>query len=151
MKKTQINAIKRIINNNPYRTALQGIFTDSKGRACACDGFRVIRLTADSPEELPRAEGLPLDYFFNVARGWCLALPTVEELKAIIKRSNETKTAAVYDFGEELPAVNARYLLDILRIFPDATAYRSAKNTKNAAIFFESTFGDGLLMPIRKT
>lgn len=60
MKQTQINAIKRIINNNPYRSALQGIFTD-------------------------------------------------------------------------------------------ATAYRSAINTKNGAIFFNSPFGDGLLMPIRKT
>ena len=150
MKKTQINAIKRIINNNPYRTALQGVFIDDSGRACACDSYRVIRLTAENPAELPTAPGLDVKRFFDVPRGWDLLLPTENELKAIIKRSNETKTHAVYDFGDDLPAVNARYLLDILRIFPDATAYRSKTNTKNGAVFFESTFGDALLMPIRK-
>lgn len=151
MKKTQITAIKRIINNNPNRTALQGIFTDAAGRVCACDGFRAIRLTYHNPEELPTAAGLDIQRFFDVARGWDLAPPTVDELKAIIKAANDAKQKiAVYDFGEDLPHVNARYLLDMLRIFPDAKIYRTANNPKNKAIFFDSPLGDGLLMPLYK-
>ena len=149
MKSTQINAIKRIINNNPHRTGLQGIFTDSTGRVCATDGFRIIRLN-HRPEELPTAPGLPVDKFFSPARGYDLVLPHPVELKNIIKKASETGTRAVYDFGEDLPQVNARYLLDMLRIFPDAVAYRSASNPKNGAIFFESSAGDGLLLPLRK-
>ena len=152
MKKTQINAIKRIINNNPYRPSLKGMFTDEAGRVCACDSYRAIRFTYyEPPEEIPLVEGVNLNPFFNVSRGWCLAAPSIEELKKIIKQDNEQKNKfSVYDFGDDLPMVNARYLLDMLRIFPDAKIYRTANNPKNKAIFIDSAFGDGLIMPIRK-
>lgn len=150
MKATQTNAIKRIIKN-ANRTDLNGIFTDASGRVCACDGFRAIRLTHDTPEGLPAAQGLPIDKFFDVTYGWDLLAPTVPELQAIIKKAKEKKQKPVYDFGEDLPAVNAKYLLDMLRIFPDATIYRSSgKAPKNKAIFFESAHGDGLLLPLYK-
>lgn len=153
MKATQINALKRIVKNNSYRPALQGMFEDAAGRVCATDGIRAVRFTYyERPEEIPPAAGLNLEPFFNVARGWDLAAPTVGELKAIIKQANKTKQkTAVYDFGDGLPMVDARFLLDMLRIFPDAKIYRTANNPKNKAIFFDSAFGDGLLMPLRKT
>ena len=151
MKKTQINALKRIIKQNKYRTALQGMFEDADGCVIACNDYCVVRFTYyERPEEIPPANGISVEKFFNVTRGWDLALPTVDELKTIIRTANETKKPALYDFGEGLPCVNARYLLDMLRIFPDAKIYRTEKEPKNRAIFFDSPFGDGLLMPIRK-
>lgn len=151
MKHTQINAIKRIIKQNKYRTALQGMFEDNDGRVIACNDYCVVRFTYyERPEEIPPATGVDVEKFFNVTRGWDLSPPTVDELKTIISIANETKKPALYDFGEGLPCVNARFLLDMLRIFPDAKIYRTKKNQKNGAIFFDSQFGDGLLMPVFK-
>lgn len=153
MKKTQITAIKRIIKSAEKlpRPALHGIFTDESGRACACDGFRAVRLTLESPEGFRSAAGVDLKRFFDAARGASLPLPSVDDLKAIIKEAKEKKEKkAIFDFGAGLPMVDARFLLDMLRIFPDAKAYTTARNAKTGAIFFDSFTGDGLLMPIFK-
>ena len=150
MKPTQINAIKRIINNNQYRSALQGVFTDSDGRTIAADAYRIIRTLETVPADIPRADGLDVSKFFNDPIGYDIILPTIKELQALIKEQRERGIKPVYDFGEDLPMVNAKYLLDMLRIFPDAICYRSAENCKNKALFFQSSTGDGLIMPIFK-
>lgn len=153
MKSTQITAIKRVIKSAEQtpRPALYGIFTDESGRACACDGFRIIR-TNERPEGLPAADGLPVQRLFTIKQGAALTLPTVKELRAIIKEAKETKkTRPVYDFGDGLPLVNARYLLDMLRVFPDAAAVAGYERPEANAIYFNSKYGDGLLMPVRKT
>lgn len=153
MKKTQITAIKRIISKNKTRPALQGIFTDSRARVCACCDYYCIRVNAAPPEDIPTAAGIDINKFFEVARGEELPAPSLDAARYYVKNpiiDAYGKKRPVYDFGDDLPRVNARYLLDMLRIFPDARIYTTAHNPKNRAIFFESAFGDGLLMPIYK-
>lgn len=151
MKRTQTAAIKRIINHAKM-DALQGIFTDEAGRVCACDGDRAIRLTEPVPPEIPTARGLDIGRFFDVPRGIELYTPSINAVKYFINKAKiENKATAIYDFGDDLPHVNAKYLLDMLRIFPDARIYTTrANDAKNKAIFFESSIGDGLLMPLYK-
>lgn len=150
MKATQIRAISRIIKNaekkQPRIDAIHGIFADGDGRACASDGFRAIRLNT-RPDGFPDAPGVDLARFFADSFGDVLPLPTVKEINEIIKAGGKPP---VFDFGEDLPQVNARYLLDILRVFPDAVCYRTKTKPKNKAIYFVSAFGDGLLLPLRK-
>lgn len=142
MKATQTNAIKRIIKN-ATNSALKGVFIDVDGSACACDGFRVVRLYG-RPDGLPTAPGLNTSRFFDKWEpGAGLLLPSVECLKYHIKNK------MLYDFGNGMPHVDARYLLDMIRIFPDAAAYMGAKGV-NDAIMFYSEYGDGLLLPCRK-
>jgi hypothetical protein len=86
-----------------------------------------------------------------------LELPPLEELKAFIKikkqESKGTKAAAgiMWDFGENRPAVNAEFLLDIMEVFPDVkSATPSERSPLTGAIYFYSQHGEGVLCPIRK-
>ena len=57
----------------------------------------------------------------------------------------------IYDFGEDLPVVNAEYLFDILTASPEARAYKKAGQAGIIdAIYFEAEGGDGVLLPLRK-
>ena len=62
----------------------------------------------------------------------------------------------VYDFGDDLPMVNAAFLKDIMDILPDAKAYatnnpwRGEKRVETSGIIFRSEAGDALLLPVRK-
>lgn len=145
MTKTQINAIKRIINLNKNYPSLQGVFIDASGRVCAFNSYYGVRLNTTPPEDIPRAAGVDITRFFDEKRGDELIAPSFDAIRYYIR-----KKMSIYDFGDDLPRVNAKYLLDILRIFPDARIYTTAHNPKNKAIFFESARGDGLLLPIRK-
>ena len=149
MNKLKINAIKRIIKG-AKGDRLRGVWIDSDGRTVATDSYRIIRTKESVPDDIPRASGVDVSRFFNDPRGYDVILPHIKELQRIIKEARQNRIKPVYDFGECLPRVNAKYLLDILRIFPDAVAYRSAGNCKNKAIFFESHSGDALLLPIYK-
>ena len=154
MTKTQINAIKRIIKINTNKPVLQGVFIDSRGRACAFNEYYGIRLNTTPPEDIPRAAGIDhINRFFDVTRGVELYAPSLDAVRYYTKNPVPNvygKKQYIYDFGDNLPRVNAKYLLDMLQIFPDARIYTTAHNTKNRAIFFESAHGDGLLMPIFK-
>lgn len=145
----KINAIKRIIKN-AKPDELRGVWIDSDGRTVATDGHRIIRTAESVPDDITRARGVEVSHFFGVPHGYNIILPNLKELQSIIKEARQNRVKPVYDFGEGLPRVNAKYLLDMLRIFPDAVAYRAARNCKNKAIYFESQNGDGLLLPIYK-
>ena len=155
-------AMRAIIKNVPeHQTQLQGAFV-SDGKQCACDGYRAIRLNA--PIDLP-APPVPctmdIGQLFADARhnaATPLDTPSQGELKSYIKitkaenkakygRSANKKTI-LWDFGEDRPAVNAAYLLDILTAFPDAAI---TYGTMMTPLYFSHADGEAILLPVRKT
>lgn len=153
-------AMRAIIKNVPeYQKQLQGAF-DSDGKQCACDGFRAIRL--NTPLDLPKPPvpcTMELSRLFTDARNHAttpLETPTLSELKShikITKAENKTKygkdankKTILWDFGEDRPAVNAVYILDILTAFPDAAITCS---TLTAPLYFTDAAGEAILLPVR--
>ena len=154
-------AMRAIIKNVPeHQTQLQGA-VDCNGKQCACDGYRAIILNA--PIDLP-APPVPctmdIDQFFADARNNAttpLETPSQGELKSYIKitkaenKAKYGKSASgqyvLWDFGEDRPAVNAAYLLDILTAFPDAAI---TCGTMMALLYFSHADGEAILLPVRK-
>ena len=156
-------AVQRIIKNvDDCHPQFKGVF-ESAGKSCVTDGYRLVRYAA------------PLDCFetvnpcFDVSRAigdisaysMRLELPDVKELKADIKLSKMGKMDAgrvhygggmnsvMYDFGYGLPAVDAKYLVDMLEALPDCAAFCNPRKT-SAPIYFVSGEDEGVLLPIRK-
>ena len=82
-----------------------------------------------------------------------IKLPDAAEVKAFIaveRAKNGRKAAPVWDFGDGLPAVNARFLLDLFAVFPDASeAYIKTDYTRyNSPMFVKAEGGDALLLPL---
>lgn len=144
---TVYSAVKRIVKSvGDKRPAFNGCWTDSEGRQCFCNGYYAVRLKnhVDGFETVP---GMDLDPVMKL-EGECvmLDLPTPGELKACMAEQ-ENVTQKIYDFGGNLPKVNAAYLRDILIIFPNAVAKSYGANKP---ILFEDETGDALLLPIHK-
>lgn len=150
MDKNQITVLKRIIKNVDGRPALKGIFYDNTGRACVCDGFTAIRFNLTGALDLPVVQGIDLQpiYNQNIPDAHLIA-PSKDELKTIIKESRAR--------GEKMPLykfnngtyVNARYLLNILTILPDAQIFTSFKNPLTSFIYFIDGLNDAILCPVR--
>lgn len=146
--------LKKFIKAIPeYRRDIAGTWMDSAGRQCLCDGFRAIRLN-DPVDGLKAAETVtPFDLgkvYPTEVPPTHLELPTTGELKQYIADPGSPRLSdgtVVYDFGPELPRVNAKYLKDMVDVFPDAEAF--CDGTKKP-IAFISLKGDGLLLPIHK-
>jgi hypothetical protein len=139
--------------NNP---ALKGAWMED-GRQCTCDGFRAFRLkdALPLPELSPEVRPLELNRLFDPAihdYAVQLPLPSVKELKTFIaleRAKADKKNAMAYDFGDGLPAVNACYLLDLLTVLPDATAFISSEpNGIISPIYAVGSAGDALLLPL---
>lgn len=162
-KLNRFKAMQGIIKSGKTDTAhsaLHGAWIQNDLQ-CVCDGFRIVRLSAHLDlEKLPDdvqpidAERIILGNKYN--NGKVINLPDVGTLRAYIKTEKATKKATkdksgvIWDFGDELPAVNAQYLLDMLEIFPDATATVTATRATLSGIYFSSSDGDAILLPIRK-
>ena len=142
------------------RDDLRGAW-EQDGKQILCNGFLAIAL--NSPiNDLPTAENQTFDALNCIEpasrnSGAYLPVPTAAELRAYIKqRGAELKAAgmkenfSLYDFGNGLPAVNARFLLDIVEILPGATFRASSCHPVLAGIYFESADGFGILLPVRK-
>ena len=142
------------------RRGLAGAWIDAAGRQCVCDGFRAVRLArpvAGLPET-DAAAAIDLDKVYpgdDFAGYTAVTLPAADALKtflAAVRRgeiSGDNPTAwplGVDDAGRVLPAVNAAYLLDIVRALPGAAAY--ARDAVSA-LYFSSDAGDALLLPLR--
>lgn len=162
-KLNRTKAAERVIKNaNSYQAAREcfhGAWTDAAGRQCICDGFQAYRLREPLPlEKIPENETpLDLNRIFTKNDGEPLALPDVGELRAYIKtekakqKAQKNKSCVVlWDFGEDLPAVNAEYLLSALEILPECTATASKQYPEIRAIYFESEAGDGVICPVKK-
>ena len=150
--------LKRAMSDS--REALHGAWIAS-GMQCICDSYVLVRL-----KDHLDLEKLP-DCFVavNVERivpkdknlgGSVLDLPSIEELRGYIKiekarlKSLKDESGVTWDFGKDLPSVNAQFLLDVLEIFPDAVAVASKTRPLLGAIYFSSSDGDCILLPVRK-
>ena len=154
-------AMQAVIKGVPeYRPNLKGYFMSGENNdiLTVCDGFRIIRsfVPLDVGELV---KGVDVNSIMDAAKNEsieALELPTLNELKAFIKlkkAEQNTRKAkdVIYDFGENLPAVNAGYLLDILTAFPEAKAYKKAGDIGTvSAIYFVADNGDAVLLPIRR-
>lgn len=149
---TAYSAFKRIIKRNgDIRKNLAGVWKDSEGRSCVCDGYLAIRLKKPM-EGFESVPGMDLDkvfpnstYFTDPAK---VEIPTPGELK--IRKRKLTTGKAVYDFGEDLPMVDASFLKDVMDCLPDAKAV-TERNSTTKMLYFTSDSGDAILLPVRKT
>lgn len=162
-------AAKRIIKNAiacQPREYLHGAWMEN-GKQCLCDGYRGVILDSPLPG-LPQAKtdisAMSLDRILSPSRanhGATLSLPTIGELKAAIKVHDaeerirrakaKDRKPLTWDFGEELPAVNGNYLLDMLEMLPGCTATASHASPLLGAIYFQAEgVGEGILLPVRK-
>lgn len=146
------NAVKRFIKGcSDQRPDFKGVWYDADDRQCMCDGYHVLRLK-NHVEGFNTVKGMDLDKCYPkdyelVAE---LPMPTPGELKINKKKIGSYRGAAtVYDFGDDLPLVNADYLKNIMDCLPDAKAYVT-KHQLTGPIIFKSDKGDVLLLPIRK-
>ena len=142
------------------RDDLRGAW-EQDGKQILCNGFLAIAL--NSPiNDLPTAENQTFDALNCIEpasrnSGAYLPVPTAAELRSYIKqRGAELKAAgmkenfSLYDFGDGLPSVNARFLLDIVEILPGASFRASSHRPDIGGIYFESADGFGTLLPVRK-
>ena len=134
------------------RENLRYTFTDDAGRVCGLDGFRAFRIAAP-------LEGLPVlpeweqhvdlgRVFPDAAQMIELEKPDLIELDALIAydRKHGGKMRYTYHFGQGLPVLNAIYLRDALRVFPDARIYYK---DNVSPILFVSEHGDAVVLPVR--
>ena len=161
-------AANRIIKNailRQPRENLHGAWMQD-GKQCICDGYHAVILDSEIPG-LPQVkedlEKIPLEGIFKPLRahaGVRLSLPTTGELKAAIrlhkaeekaKKASENRRPATWDFGKDLPTVNAEYLLDMLELLPGCTATVSKSRPISSTIYFQAEgVGEGCLCPTRK-
>lgn len=163
-KSSPLKAANRIIKNAKKcnsREYTHGSWMSLDGMQCYCDGYHGVRLHNPLPTEKIHTNEMPIDLgrIVNSAKdnaGARLNLPSVAELKAhikfqkAVKKANRNRDAITYEFGDNLPAVNAEYLLNMLELLPECKA-RAAKNSPLlGTIYFEAEAGDGVLLPVRK-
>lgn len=151
---TAYSAFKRIIKRIPdQRKSLQGVWTDSEGRSCVCDGYLSIRLKKPM-EGFESVPGMDLDKVFPNSTYFTdpveVEIPTPGELKIKKRKLGSWRGAqTVYDFGEDLPMVDAGFLKDVMDCLPDAKAV-TERNSTTRMIYFTSEKGDAILLPVRK-
>ena len=167
-EKTAARVIKSMLNTGkedtrPFR---HHVWIDNQGRQCSCDGYRAYRL-AKPVAGLPdtdASQGINLEKVYptsaTLADYSLLELPSLDEIKAMIAEDNAAQKGTavkyrqyIYTFGTDamgrlLPAVDLRYLADMMTVFPDAVAY-CKPNQVFSALYFEGPDGDGLLMPCK--
>lgn len=152
-------AAQRIFKAAPRDDCRQAWEQD--GKQILCNGYLAIALNTPIGD-LPTTETLPFDALRCIKaaadnNGAVLPVPTAAELRGYIKqRTAEMKARGLkesfplYDFGNDLPAVNARYLLDCVEILPGAVFRASSHRPEVCGIYFESADGCGILLPVRR-
>ena len=141
------------------REFLKHAWIDNDGRMCACDGFRAYRLNVPvaGVPDIEAEKAIDLDKIFpQIDENKALDLPTLADVRAMIeqdKRKEKRGETVSYMFtfgrsetGEQLPAVNLKYLADVLQMFPNARAYWT---TPVNPIVFKDENGDAVLLPVR--
>lgn len=172
-RKSEFNAAMRICrraisyagNKRPYHA---GAWIDAEGKQCICDGYTGVRLNSaldlppapDPPED---AQRIDLAKTISPARenSVLLTLPAAADLRAKIKvehaewkASKPPKGASFishYDFGPNLPRVNARYLLDVIELFPKCKIYINANSPLLSPLYLKDRTGEAILLPVRKS
>jgi hypothetical protein len=101
-------------------------------------------------EQVIHPDSLSKDYAF-------IDLPTINMIKQhkkLCKAEGRVvqegkKKFYVWDFGENMPYVNADYLLDVMEALPNCQGWYDTKKPNFSPIFVTSDFGTGIIMPIR--
>lgn len=154
-KKDALAACKAIIKTaqGGSRECLHGAWIDKEGWQVVCDGFRAVRMK-DHIDALPKSEGMDADRIWECARAnkQEMKLPSIGEVKAVIasKKAEGEKKHLLYDFGDGLPAVDAKFLLDLLKLGLDDTALVSKRSPMTSAIYMQGDGVEALLLPVRK-
>lgn len=153
-KKDALAACKAIIKTaqGGVRECLNGAWIDKEGWQVVCDGMRAVRMK-DRIDALPESQGMDMDRIWEGARAnkQEMKLPSIGEVKAVIaSKKAEGKNKPVYDFGEDLPAVDAKFLLDLLKLGLDDTALISKRAPMISAIYMQGDGVEALLLPVRK-
>lgn len=152
---TAYSAFKRIIKRNgDIRKNLAGVWKDSEGRSCVCDGYLAIRLKKPV-SGFAECQGVDLDKIFPNGSYFTdpveLSIPTPGELKINSRKVGDYRGAkSVYDFGSGLPMVDASLLKDVMDCLPGAKAV-TENNATTKMLYFTSDSGDAILLPVRKT
>lgn len=152
---TAYSAFKRIIKRSgDVRRNLAGVWKDSEGRSCVCDGYLAIRLKKPV-SGFEECQGVDLDKIFPNGSYFTdpveLSIPTPGELKINSRKVGNYRGAkAVYDFGSGLPMVDAALLKDVMDCLPGAKAV-TENHTTTKMLYFTSDAGDAILLPVRKT
>ena len=147
--------LKKFIKAIPdYRRDLCGAWLDADGRQCVCDGYRAVRLNVpvDGLKQVETPTPFDLSKVYPTEpQPTTLDLQSSAELRAYIADPNSISTSdgtILYDFGENLPWVKAKWLKDMVDLLPDAEA---TCDGLSKPIVFKSDKGDGLLLPVRKS
>lgn len=155
-EKTAAAVCRKLMHNSSGRDFTHYPWTDAEGRQCFCDGYRVYRLQKALPDMPVMPENLtpadPSRFFKPLEVGAVVEVPApdAEAVRAFIKNPNRGKLP--FDFGEDMPAANPNYLLDLLRLFPGAAWYVQERpaDRESGAIYIVHDAGSALLMPCRK-
>lgn len=159
-EKTAARLLNSLFSRNDAQPVyLRRAWIDDAGRMCATDSYRAYRLNNPIPgvPDMDAAQGLDFGRIWPKENSMKpLQLPTLAEVKAMMeedRRKEKRKEAGawVYTFGtdengDRLPAVNLKYLYDILQLFPDASAYCT---TPIKPLLFKSQDGEAILVPMR--
>lgn len=163
-EKTAARLMNAVIRDGAKRNENLGhAWIDESGRMCATDGFRAYRLNKpiagvlDAETDSGINSGI-VKIWPSMKRVKPLALPTLAEVRAMLEedrqaeKRGETISHSYYfgtsASGEQLPAVNLRYLADVLQLFPGACAYYS---TPVRPILFQSEDGSAIICPVKVT
>lgn len=147
-KAIQEKVIKKVLKT-PQAKALFATTRIYKGKQYCTDAHRIFIFTTindnvpiqkisdkEKPFELTLLGSLPKDYDFKIF----LKVPSLDSLKRHLKqvRSNHkllyevNGKTAFYSFGENLPIVNEKHLIDILEVMPHTKLYiKTCKDSVN--------------------
>lgn len=164
-----INSLLRAARKSP-RESLHDAWTDEQGRTCAMDGYRAyclntapngMRETWTCRPDPARAAARAADnnkilaHVFNpldAGKTVEMPAPDADAVKSFMAADKQQGGRGVYDLGKEFPAVNVKYLWDIIRLFPAAKWYVLADPYARmvSPVFIVADEGRACLLPIRQ-
>lgn len=170
-KNTVFSAAKRILKSSRKTMPDKPVFhypqVHEDGKQCVMDQYHAVIYSVENrlplepmPENIKREHELfPIQKSIPRNNNRELVLPDISDLKSYIKikkargeviKNSKGGKCVKYDFGEDLPAVRAEYLLDMLECMPNAKAYVSAYKPTISGIYFKDGANEGVLLPIKK-
>lgn len=137
---------------NPEKQLLNGYFIGKNGMHIVCDGYRAVRLSK-TIEGIPECQGIPsVDKLVDDTKAAAVnsvPLPSAGEVKAYIAQeiaAGVEKKDVVWWWGDNTPGVSAKYLLDMMVLFPDAENFMYS--TEKSTMYIADGHGDGILCPV---
>ena len=151
-KKATLQAAKRILKNIRISNEALRYAKTRNGKQYICDGVAAVVLNTPikSLPECPDTLLYPdINALIPKFKDTPLTLPNLASLKAYVKIKKAKKeydskhNEIFYDFGDNLPLVNAEYLINVLDLLGDCRAM-----VARGMLYFESENGVGVLCGI---